>query len=411
MRWLPTVCLLALGAARGPSPACASILTAQQLESFRARGVLVVPGILSDAELAEARAGLRATLRRAGLAGDDGWNSTSGRAALRRLQLTGGKGGIVDIYYDAWAMKVRTHPRLFQAMSELWAATWASGAPGFEAPPHFQPFNASEGFAYLDRAAFRVPVPGAGARDSLQPGLVRRGSPATACLHQRNPGKHSPCAVCASDAAVRGAAQLPHFDACPVDLFGERGVGEPASRWRPIQSSVSLTDVAATEHSGGFVAVPGFHRRFGRYFEKWAGVPPNSPGGVHCGGQFSVLRGDGVRYPGTGEDAALVRRLTPLAQPAGSATFWDWRIPHSSTVGMLPPSPPADDTGKGDEGLAWLTGARAAVFAGARSVFVLFLFCLGGRWQHYTCCTVAAGEVGTDHTGLCSWAGDINMMR
>jgi hypothetical protein len=45
---------------------------------------------------------------------------------LKPLQLTGGKGGIVDVYYQEFAMQLRTHPRLFAAISELWAATYAS---------------------------------------------------------------------------------------------------------------------------------------------------------------------------------------------------------------------------------------------------------------------------------------------
>ena len=49
---------------------------------------------------------------------------------LKPLQLTGGKGGIVDVYYQEFAMQLRTHPRLFAAISELWAATYASGQPG-----------------------------------------------------------------------------------------------------------------------------------------------------------------------------------------------------------------------------------------------------------------------------------------
>ena len=215
------------------------------------------------------------------------------------------------MYYDEWVMKLRTHPRMFAAISELWRATWAdeNAAPLWKAPRPLQPFNASQGYSYIDRAVYRLPLPGSGQRGSLQPGL------------------------------------LPHYDQCPLDLFGERGLLEEApSRWRPIQSSLALTPVAATNDSGGFLAAPRFHREFAQYYEQWDAISGHGQGAtVHCGGQFSVLR-DGVRLPGEGEDAAIIKRLQPIAQAAGSAVFWDWRIPHSSTAtaeqaGVVTPVP------------------------------------------------------------------------
>lgn len=56
--------------------------------------------------------------------------------------------------------------------------------------------------------------------------------------------------------------------------------------------------------------------------------------------------------PGAGEDAELLARLQPYAQPAGSATFWDWRVPHSSTP----------THGGREPGAA--AGPREAVYAG-----------------------------------------------
>lgn len=40
---------------------------------------------------------------------------------------------------------------------------------------------------------------------------------------------------------------------------------------------------------------------------------------------------DGVRL-GAGEDVAILAQMKPVAAPAGSAVFWDWRIPHSSSA-------------------------------------------------------------------------------
>ena len=40
---------------------------------------------------------------------------------------------------------------------------------------------------------------------------------------------------------------------------------------------------------------------------------------------------DGVRL-GAGEDVGVLAQVKPVATPAGSAVFWDWRIPHSSSM-------------------------------------------------------------------------------
>jgi hypothetical protein len=100
-----------------------------------------------------------------------------------------------------------------------------------------------------------------------------------------------------------------------------------------VRACVRGSDVPAEPNSGGFVAALGFHREFASYFQKWSNITRDGRDGVHCSGQFSVLR-DGVRL-GAGEDAAVLARLQPIATPAGSAVFWDWRIPHSSTAGHV----------------------------------------------------------------------------
>ena len=35
----------------------------------------------------------------------------------------------------------------------------------------------------------------------------------------------------------------------------------------------------------------------------------------------------------------MLARVEPIASPAGSAIFWDWRIPHSSTAGHIGDTP------------------------------------------------------------------------
>ena len=71
---------------RRPQP---QVLSEVQVSAFKRDGVLVVP-ILTEPEVAAARAGLHASLRRHGVR-HDAWNQTTA-AQLRPLQLTGGKG-------------------------------------------------------------------------------------------------------------------------------------------------------------------------------------------------------------------------------------------------------------------------------------------------------------------------------
>lgn len=47
---------------------------------------------------------------------------------------------------------------------------------------------------------------------------------------------------------------------------------------------------------------------------------------------------DGVRL-GAGEDGDVIARVKPVLTPAGSAVFWDWRIPHSSSPGHVGEAP------------------------------------------------------------------------
>ena len=100
------------------------LLSDSQIQEFTKNGVLVVPDILSAGQVASARAGLESSLRRAGIHSAK-WNQSGigGPPGLRQLQLTGGKGGIIDIYYDSWAMELRLNSRIFEAMQDLWAAT------------------------------------------------------------------------------------------------------------------------------------------------------------------------------------------------------------------------------------------------------------------------------------------------
>jgi hypothetical protein len=155
----------------------------------------------------------------------------------------------------------------------------------------------------------------------------------------------------------------PHLDCCPTDLYGfatrdNEGVGGDGPdallpRWRPIQATISLTDTLSP-NEGGFEAVLGFHREFEDYFNGGTTPSPSTSAGsgggvssesnsdsvestspkimksdVHplsptlCVGQFTALRSK--------EDSAVVERYTHVPAKAGSAVFWDWRIPHANS--------------------------------------------------------------------------------
>ena len=253
--------------------------------------------MLSDEEVEAARGGLRKSLAEHGV---DTENLASTVHRLKSVQLTGGSGGIVDVYYDAWAMRLRLHANVFGVMSQLWGATWASNASGFESA--YAGFNASRGYAYIDRAGFRVPTGTGG--DALWGGRDGRTRPLQNALH-------------------------PHMDMCPLDVWGENAES-PMTRWRPIQASLALTDVTAAER-GGFVAARGFLRQFDEHFSHATASSSDSSrvGGstVHCAGQFSALR---VRRLGRGEDDKVEAMMEHIHVEAGSLVLWDWRTPHTN---------------------------------------------------------------------------------
>ncbi len=119
---------------------------------------------------------------------------------LRALSSTGGSGGVLDRYWMCWKLQLHQNPRFFQAISQLWAATFAAhGDDVRDDPEHarvygshpFGPFDPSAGYFYIDRVGFRVP-------DSIA-GLHSKG---------KRPLQRS---------------LTPHLDCCPSALFDSGG--------------------------------------------------------------------------------------------------------------------------------------------------------------------------------------------
>jgi hypothetical protein len=71
-------------------------------------------------------------------------------------QVGGGIGGIVDIFYEPWKLKVQENPRVLAAISEIYDATYAKGnEEGLWGHPYGR-WNSSCMYSYLDRVCFRL---------------------------------------------------------------------------------------------------------------------------------------------------------------------------------------------------------------------------------------------------------------
>jgi len=221
-------------------------------------------------------------------------------------------GSFADVYYDRWKLKVATNAKLVAAQKAIFRATYAADAS--ERGPlwrHGYGDNIDvdkEMYAYVDRAGFRLP-------DALGDGRFKQLGIKT------------------------------HVDCCPRSVLGDGASGEAVKRWRPIQCLVALSDTASAD-CGGFSCAPGFHKSFATHFSLKADQPPvdatgrRTASGAVCHGAFLPLAHD------TEVDAAVVH--VPI--PAGSAVFWDQRLPHRQEqrhngveprsvvyVGFLPP--------------------------------------------------------------------------
>ncbi len=301
-----------------------SYLRQEQIDEFRRRGVLVVPNVLSANEINEARDGLHKTL------GEYGCNvntlhDASTQRALKKLSSTNGAGGILDIFYVDFKLKLNQHPLVYQVLTELWAATYGqyhtkdSSVEGQGSDPQdetfihpYGEFDPQKGYMYVDRVCFRLPdsLPISTTTDRNATGTVPSSS--TKPIHR---------------------SLTPHLDCCPYDMFTGR-------KWRPIQCFVPLTDTV-NANEGGFEACPGHHIGF----DEWAKqrppsnpLPKETPGsevrsfnGVPCVGQFTPIRPK--------EDVDVIERMEHIPCHAGDLVLWDVRIPHANAAHNLTSHP------------------------------------------------------------------------
>jgi hypothetical protein len=227
-------------------------LDERYIEEFMENGVVVIRNVLTSKEVAQVRAAFHASLLSKGV---DILDLASTAHRLSRYSSTGGAGGILDVFYEEWKLRLNEHPKVVKIMQELWKHTYASAqntqtAQGgvqlaaadtgsvverdsvFAHP--FGPIDSTKALMYIDRVCFRVP-------DRISQLFSSKGE-------QVSTGKKNKFTLQRS--------LTPHLDCCPHRIF--ESVKE-TPKWRPIQAFIALTDTLEP-NQGGFEACPGaFH--------------------------------------------------------------------------------------------------------------------------------------------------------
>lgn len=306
-------------------------LSQEQISDFLTDGVLVVENVFTEDEINEARLGLRSTLMKYGI---DTTRLQETGGNLKHLSSTNGSGGVLDIFYPEWKFKMMFNPKFFSVISQLWDVSFHHqdnnnflGDKGnvdnddFKRHP-FGPFDTSRGYVYIDRIGYRIPTKIA------------------ECLG--NSGRKSK-----KKSRPIQRSLTPHLDCCPTTIlndyyfnqdksYGENNNGSnndptgkmPPSKWRPLQSFISLTDNLEPS-TGGFEAVKGFHRKFDHWarYERKPSVNPStgeiSSSSHPCVGEFTPIRPK--------EDKDVLSQVTHIPCKKGSVVIWDNRIPHANS--------------------------------------------------------------------------------
>jgi hypothetical protein len=283
-------------------------LNDHQIRTFLEDGVLVVENVLSHDETERSIHRLHQTLARCGVQSprvDDEESAIE----FSKLSSTNGSGGVLDIFYDEWKMEIATNPKLFGITAELWKEAHCHNGEDKESlSPENQfkwhPYGAfdwNKGYMYIDRIGYRLPTKVADELGNRINGQKKK----KARSIQRS--------------------LTPHLDCCPEKLY------EDAAKWRPIQCFVSLTDNMDPD-TGGFEAANGFHRTFDewsrnreptRVIQKQAnGEKRELQVPAPCVGAYTHMRPK--------EDQEVMLRVKHVPVRAGSAVFWDQRLPHAN---------------------------------------------------------------------------------
>jgi hypothetical protein len=206
---------------------------------------------------------------------------------LSTLSSTWGAGGILDVFYEEWKLKVNEHPKVVATINKLLQETYAKNLKNFTHP--YGEFDPQKSLMYIDRVCFRVP-------DSVS-------------QHFRSRKK------------TLQRSLTPHLDCCPHKMYNS---SKEYPKWRPIQAFVALTDTLNL-NEGGFEAHPGFHLQF----DDWVAHRKPSPSRDQpnqtppCVGDFTPIRPI--------EDKEVMQGITHIPCRAGDLICWDYRIPHANS--------------------------------------------------------------------------------
>lgn len=267
------------------------MLSEALLDEFDARGVVVVPNVLSPCEVAECRALFHEYLL---LHDVNIENLIKTGCNLRELSSTGGSGGVLDVFYEDWKLKVNEHYNVVGAMQQLWGHTYGGHRELYAHP--YGAFDCNRGYMYIDRVCFRVP-------DTIS------------SLHSISKKK------------TLQRSLTPHLDCCPHKLYSSNTENK-IPKWRPIQAFIALTDTLEKDQ-GGFEACPGLHKEFDEWISRRPPTKIIDTNGQQieseppCVGEFTPIR--------PREDAEIISRFEHVPCRAGDMVCWDYRIPHGNS--------------------------------------------------------------------------------
>mmetsp|Transcript_41185 Transcript_41185/g.74238 ORF Transcript_41185/g.74238 Transcript_41185/m.74238 type:complete len:326 (-) Transcript_41185:1125-2102(-) len=265
-------------------------------------------------------------------------------------------GGVLDIFYPDWKMKITTNETLFRMTCQLWKEAYCHTGESLEDLTNassevdgskttvencdgddsankrkddsfkwhpFGAFDHDKGYTFIDRIGYRIPTKIA---ESIGKQLTMTKDMSQPTQAPSNAKKITPKKKKPKSRAIQRSL-TPHFDCCPEKYHDTTN----KNKWRPIQCFVSLTD-NLQPNTGGFEAVPGFHREFrswvddGRRFGRLSGddepLPESksqTPHPQRCVGEYTHLS--------PSEDRALMQRVQHIPVMAGSEYIQSCFVP------------------------------------------------------------------------------------
>ena len=331
------------------------IVSEAQIHHFIEFGYCVVDDVLDTGFIDDTIIDFEAYLKEQ--CGFDNQDMVASAPLLSALSSTDGAGGILDIFWADFKLRVAEHPNIAAVISQLWDATFnlrggdvrdareeaaisvgLEGGSASEVAPRtvdvrrvfnhdYGPFDSTRPLMAVDRVCYRLP-------DRLSPCNHRAdnhdnddGSNNNKNENNNNNKKKK------KDRPIQRHL-APHLDCCPHPTHYPSPIQN--QKWRPIQAFVSLSDTLEPEQ-GGFECCPKLHKRFKEWAESraWSRFKrrgkKRDEGEVEekeetpppCLGNFTPLR--------PVEDADLLNEMVHVPCKAGSMVLWDNRIPHANS--------------------------------------------------------------------------------